>query len=237
MKLCFSGFEGSIELEEGFAVTLEIHNRVLFSRVCQSLQSGAGQEAIEPYSFWGGDEEQRPGGQLLFVASPLTLPWDDREFVNGISKRMEELVFEDECIRRELEELSLSINSAIAQVALQLHSDYGFTIDWELKRYLKLLGFGIDGAPDESLFDKVIRFLQLAEDVRLSRTITLVSFKLFFSENEIAQILEQAVFSGLSVLLLENAPNQVSHRYERKYIIDQDFLEYWSDKQSDMSVS
>ena len=226
MRLCLSGLEQTIELSRRFVTTMEVHNRVLFSRICHSLQSGNGLTAIEPYSIWEGDIEQKPEAQMLFIASPLLLPWADRDLANGISKRVEELLFEDEGVRLGIEGLFSSINSSIARMALQLHSDYGFTIGWELKRYLKLMGFGVEEAPDDSLFDKVIKFLEFSEDARLSRVLVFVNLKLFFSKKEVEQIIDQAVFSGLSMLLLEGVQDNASYENEKKYVVDQDFLEF-----------
>lgn len=115
----------------------------------------------------------------------------------------------------------------MAQVALGLDSDYAFGVDWELKRYLRTYGFGVDLVEDEPLIDKLIKFLKLAKDASLKRTLLFVNLKLFLTENELELFFEQAFFSRLSILLIENAHDDTCHLHERKYTIDQDFLESW----------
>ena len=205
--------------------------------MCASLLSEAGGDAVEPYSFWDeGGAELKPRGQLLCVGDPLNLPWDDRALSGALAGRFEGLLFEDEAVRREVEDAFAELASKVAQLALQLDSDYAFGVDWELKRYLKSYGFGVDVALDEPLIDKLIKFLLLAKDVSLEKVVTFVNLKLFLSENELERLYEQVFFSNLSVLLLENAPDPVSREEERKYIIDQDFLEFWPTSPAESSV-
>lgn len=237
MKLCFSGLERPIDLKPGLVTTLEVQNRVLFRRICSSLLSNEGRYAVEPYSLWEEDVELRPQDRFFFVNSPLELPWDRRELVNGLSKRMEELVLEDEAVRIDIETLAASMESSISQLALQLHSDYGFALNWDLKRYLKSFGFGVDAVADCTPFDNLINFFHLALDARVNSVFVFTNLKLFFSENEVRQLIEQMVFSGLSVLLLETVPDHSDYEVEQKYTIDQDLLESWLECQTEMPVS
>lgn len=226
MRLCFAGFENAIELRADSVVTFEIHNRVLFRNVCESLMSGEGVDAVEAYTLWDDDAELRPSGQFLFVTDLLNLPWQDKDLSSAAVNRIEGLLLEDEAARVVLEETTMSVELLIQRLALQLSSDYGFALNWDLKRYLKSFGFGIDVVPDDSLLDKLIKFLRLAEDAGLKRTVVFVNLKLFLSEKELMQVFEQAVFSELSVMLLENAVDDGVYELECKYVIDQDFLEH-----------
>jgi len=226
MRLCFAGLENTIELRTDSVATLEVHNRVLFRNVCESLASGEGADAVEAYTLWEDSTELRPTGQFLFASDPLNLPWQDKDLSNAAANRIEGLLLEDENVRIALEEMSVSVELLIQQLALQLSSDYGFALNWDLKRYLKSFGFGVDMMPSDSLFDKVIKFLRLAEDTGLKRTLVFVNLKLFLTEKELIQVYDQAFFSGLSMMLLENIADGRVFERERKYVIDQEFLEY-----------
>jgi CRISPR-associated protein Csn2 len=157
----------------------------------------------------------------------LALPWDDKAFSGGLSARFERMVLEDEAARREIEEAFAILQSRLSRVALGFDSDYAFGIDWELKRYLRTYGFGVEIADDEPLIDKLIKFLMMARDASLKKALLFVNLKLFLTENEFDLFLEQALFSRLSVLLVENVCDTPLRPQERKYIIDQDLLESW----------
>ena len=237
MRICFSGFNDPIVVDNSAISVLEIQNRVLFARVCASLFSEAGGDAVEPYSLWDGDLELKPGNQMLYVGNPLDLPWGSRFLAGALVGQAEKLLFEDEPTRREVEEAAALLSSLVSKLALQLDSDYSFGVDWELKRYLKSFGFGVDVASDESLIDKIIKFMLLAKDVSLDRVVIFVNLKLFLSESELDRFFEQAFFSNLSILLVENSSDSNCRQDERKYIIDQDLLEIWPSSPAGLPVS
>ncbi len=228
MKLCFSGFDTPILVDNAAVSVLEVHNRALFARVCASLVSGSGADALEPYTLWDdGDVEIKPGSRFLVVANPLELPWDDKALTGGLAAQLESMAFEDERTRRDIEDAFALLQSQLSQVALKLDSDYTFGINWELKRYLRTYGFGVELVDDEPLIDKLIKFLMLAKDASLKKTLLFVNLKLFLTEKEFDLFAEQVFFAGLSVLLLENARDSSCRGHEKKYTIDQDLLESW----------
>ena len=228
MRVCFTGFDSPMVIDDTAVSVLEVQNRALFARVCESLASGLGVDAIEPYSLWAdGDVELRPGSQVLLVASPLALPWDDKLLSGGLATRLEKIAFEDEEVRQSIEEAFSALRSRLSQVALGLDSDYTFGVDWELKRYRRTYGFGVDLVEDEPLIDKLIKFLKLAKDASLSRALLFANLKLFLTDNDLDLFFEQVFFSRLQVLLIENVHDASCRPHERNYTIDQDFLESW----------
>ena len=144
MKLVFAGLEKPIELAAGECTTLEVANSTLFTRVACSLMSGEGRYAQEPYSIWEGDAELRPKDVLLVIDNPLRLPWDDKCYTSGLFKQVEREYLEDEDLRRVIDELQRNIESRLLSLTLGMNADVGFGTEWELKRYLKFMGFGVD---------------------------------------------------------------------------------------------
>ena len=226
MKICFAGLENSLLIDSAAVTTLEIHNRVLFARICQSLLCDDGLEAPEPFSLWEGDAKLKPKSELLLVSDPLHLPWDDKFLGGSLAECLEDRLYEDDDGRIEIEGMVASIESRLLSLTLRMQSEYTFAVNWDVKRFLKCFGFGVEQDRDESLFDKLIKFLLLAEDVGLKKCLVFVNLKSFFSQNELENVLKQSFYSGLRVLLLENAPDDRHFEMERKYTIDEDFLEY-----------
>ena len=237
MKISFSGFDSPILVTRPNVSTLEIQNRVLFSRVCEALISETGEDAVEPYTFWDDSGvEVKPKGQILPICDPFHLPWDDRAISNGLLVRMENLLYEDEDYRSIAEKDFRQLNIRFAALALQLRSEYTFDIDWDPKRYLKCFGFKADMASCEMLLDKIIMFLTMLEDISFEKIIMFVNLKIFLSNNELERFLEYVFFSNLRVLMLENVPDSAKYSNEVKYAIDQDFLEYLPTNQTESAV-
>lgn len=237
MMIRFSGFGDVIEVDAQRVSVLEIHNRTLFARVCSALSSQQGIESIEPYSLWDGEERRDSAGCFISILNPCALPWDHRLLGGALGARLAALVHEDDAVRLMLEEHFKVLQEDIGKVALQLQSDYAFDLEWDMKRYIKTFGFGVDIVDDEPLLEKQIKFLKLAQDAGLKSVLLFVNLKLFFDEKGIEQIYNQAIFSGLELLLLETVPDNRLFLDERKYIIDLDLLESWPGKPADSSVS
>ncbi len=225
MKLRLSGFSELLDLENDAVAVLEVHNRVLFSRVCQSLFSELDDEALEPYSLWEGDEQRSSRNRFLFVFNPFDLPWSERCLIGEVHERVESLFLSDDEVRRDIEEAGRMLADRVASLGLQLQSDYAFEIQWDMRKYLKAFDFGVEVDPSDSLFDNLMKFLKFASDARFEKQLVFVNLKSFLTENEVQEIYHQSVFSGLNVLLLENAFCAANFEYERKMCIDMDFLQ------------
>lgn len=225
MRLVFSGLESPVEVTPGRCSTIEVENQTLFTRIAQSLLSGEGRYATEPFSIWEGEDELRPKDTLLVIDNPLSLPWDDRVYMGSIVKRIEREYLEDEDLRRAVEELQGSIATRLMSLGLGMNTDLGFSLEWDLKRYLKFMGFGVSYQGSKSFLDNLLNFISLALDSGDKRVIAFVNLKTFLSKNDFETFLEQLSFLKTKALLLENKQDVNQYEYEQKRLIDLDFIE------------
>ncbi|WP_321971505.1 type II-A CRISPR-associated protein Csn2 [Paratractidigestivibacter sp.] len=225
MRLVFYGLEKPVEIAPGQATVLQVENQALFTRICTSLISGEGECAIEPYSLWEGDEEVRSSGSFLAVESPLSLPWGDKALAGEVMKRFEKILLEDEDLRGSIDAAARSISSGIASLGLSMHAGYGFDLEWDVRKFIKVFGFGVDRSQQDSLLDSLIDFVSMALDADLKKVILFINLKTFLTEKEISVLYEHIFYSGLLVLLLENVQDERVFEYESKRVVDQYFLE------------
>ena len=226
MKLVLTGLENPIEIVPGLVTTLQVENEALFARVARSIVSLQGREAVEPFTLWEGDDEVKPSSALLVVPDALNLPWDDRSLMGEVLKRVEREFLEDEDLRRAVESMDSSLSEKLLQLGFGMNSDYGFALEWDLKRYLKFRGFGVGLRPDESLLDSLLNFLSLTLDAGCKKVIVFVNLKTFLTKSEVKALFDYVFYSKMKVLLLENKRDEVVYDYERKMIVDLQFLEY-----------
>lgn len=226
MRLVFSGLENPLKLTAGETSVLQVENSALFARIVSSLQTGLGHQAMEPYSLWEDDGEVKPGNALMVVPDALNLPWDDRAFMTTITKRVEREFLEDEDLRMQVEEAERAIKMRLSRLNLGFNADLGFGLEWDLKRYLKFLGFGAAPQEDRSFLDNLLNFLSFALDADCRKTIVFVNLKTFLTENELQMLYDHVFFLKLSLLLLENKIDTMSYRHENKLAVDLQFLEH-----------
>ena len=226
MRIAFYGLEKSIELTPGRVSVLQVENQALFTRLCSSLRSGEGEGSLEPYSLWNEDVEVKPGDAFLFVDSPFDLPWDDRALAGEMSKRFEKLFLEDEELRGRVDRAAQQMAADIASLGLSMHAGYGFGIEWDVRKFIRAFGFGVDRSQQNTILDSLIDFMSLALDAGLKKPLVFVNLKTFLTESELKSLYEHAFFTSLSVLLLENKVDENVYEHEDKRAIDLQFLEY-----------
>lgn len=226
MKLVFAGLENPIQLEPGRCAVLQVENSALFARLVMSLKSGNELAAQEPYSFWSGEDNLKQKDALLFVSDPLNLPWDDRTFAAAIAKKIEREFLEDENLRQEIEDAQIALARSLSVFEMGFGADITFGLEWDLKRYLKFLGFGVTYQEDKSFLDNLLNFLSYALDSNCKKTIVFVNLKTFLTKTELETFYEHVFFLKLSVLLLENKRDDTRYDHESKTIVDLHFLEY-----------
>lgn len=226
MRLVFSGLERAIEIEYGFVSVLQIENSTLFSRIVLSLMRGDDEYSSEPYTLWDGDKEVFFKNQSIFISDPLNLPWDNKNLMGEVIKKMERELLEDEVLRAEVESAERLLATSLMKLGMGLHSEYGFGLEWDFKRYLKMLDFGIDAQVNRPYLDKLISFVSLALDAGCDKILTFVNLKTFLTKNELERFYEYIFFSRVRVLMLENKMDQSYHKHENKSIVDQHFLEF-----------
>lgn len=226
MRLVIDGFERAIEVESGKVTTVQLENPALFARIVSSLAALDGDFALERYSIWEGEKRLRAKDSLLPVTDLVNLPFDHRLLMSSIVKKMEKEIIDDEGLRLGLEAISLELSEKMLLLGLGYDSDYGYATEWDIKRYLKMMSFGVDISADDSFFDKLLKFISLVFDAGLKQTLVFVNLKTFLTKIELEELFEYVFCRGLRVLLLENKCDNNNYEYEQKYTVDQHFLEF-----------
>ena len=225
MKICFEGFEHSITVRRGRPFVLEVHNRALFARVCDSLVSCSGEDGFEAYTVWDDEKELRPKSAFLVVSDALNLPWECRELGGNLYQILQDRQMEDEELRGTFEISFRELNKLMFQLVNQLDGEYRFKIEWDLQRYLKAFGFAADYGRDDPFIDKLILFLDYCADMHVKKTLLFVNLKTFLTKNDVQKLYERVFFHDLKMLLVENAEDGNRYEIEDKLVIDQHFLE------------
>lgn len=225
MRLVISGLERAIEIEPGFVSVLEVESQALFARVCQSLLSGSGHDAPEPYGVWDGENLLNPRNAFVPVPNPFDLPWRHRSLGSRIQSSMVNMLMEEEEMRSSLGRVAAELEAIVDSAAYQLHGQYGFKIEWDVTNYLKAFGFDVCVDPEAALIDNLIALIDLAADMRLQEALLFINLKCFLSESEFDEFAQRVFFQKIRVLLLEQKPRARIIRNERKLVVDQRFLE------------
>lgn len=223
MRLMLSGFPDPVNIGKGASV-LEIHNKALFSRVCQSLCSEMGDQAVEPFSLWDGEKKRSARNAFLIIGNPFELPWEERSLLGDFQEKVEDLYYSEDSARREIDEAAQALRERIASLGLRFQSEYDFAIEWDIGKYLKAFDFSVEEDFSDTLFDNLIRFVHFLSDIQYNRVVVFLNLKSFLEESELEEFFDAVFFSNLNILLMESWVDVRNYAHERKIVIDEDLL-------------
>lgn len=227
MRISFYGMDAPVEVCQKGMTVLRVLNESLFARICESLISGKGEEAREPYSIWGCDgAEVSPSNALLVVANPFDLPWKQRTAVGRLYSILGEELRADEDLGREMQDVLLELESSIRKLGFQLNGDYRFGVEWSLESHLRAFSYEVDIPDSASLLDNLISFVDFGADIKTDKVIVFVNLKTFLTKNELLELNDRFFFHGMGALLLENHESVLHEGIEQEYVVDRDFVEY-----------
>lgn len=222
MKLRLLRLAVDVELSTETVATLEINNRVLFTRFVRSLLSDAGEYAEEPYLLFGDDGKRISPRKALRIVNGLPdVPLNDRTMLTRLFRYIAEQSELNSDIYDQIRILSAALVEATEEIASGMRGDYSLGLEWSYETYLKSFGFAPISGRDYTLLDNCIRLFGLCADISDPTPVVLVNAKSFFDENELVELFQQAVFSGTRLLLLESWADSSGYALEQKTVIDQ----------------
>lgn len=222
MKLRLLRLGVDVELSIETVATLEIEDRVLFARVVSSLLSEAGEYAEEPYLLFGNDGKRVPPKRALHVVNSLPdVPLNDRAVLTKLFRFVAEQLELNPEEYEQIRELSAALREATEEIVSGMRGDYSLGIEWDYETYLKSFGLAPISGQDYTLLENCIRLFGLYADINDLSPVVLVNAKSFFAVNELNELFQQTVFSGVRLLLLESWRDSNSYSLEQKTVIDQ----------------
>lgn len=225
MKIVVNGFDLPVVVKAGELSAFRIESATLYARICASLLSGLGEDALEPYSIWTSSGQRVSALSTIVVANPLNLPWDDKSLSGRLYERMDKFFREDEEARLEIEKAAQALRDKIIRLTFQAEVDYTFALEWSLKQQLKAFSFRVDRPAASGLLETLNTFLDYCADLAPEKLLVFVGLENFLSTKHLQEVKNRVFFHGLHVLTLEKYPSGLCCPTNNDRIVDLQFLE------------
>ena len=226
MKLQFLRFETEIALSGDAVSTLQVEDRLLFSRMVQSLVSEQGEQACEPYRLWDDtDKKVNPRKALLVIDSLPGLPLDDRGMLGKLYAQIENSINDEVEFEGDLANASARLQQLFRALNAEMWGRYEFGVDWSPALFLKSFGFQPMQEEGDALLENCIRFFELCVDIGFDKPLVIVNAKSFFAQNDLEELFSQAIFHGIALMVMESWQDSRILKNEQKIVIDQHFVE------------
>ena len=144
MKIVFPDVSVSVELSDKKVSVLEVVNNHLFAQICSSLLEKDEESREMSFSLWNEDKEIKSEQNILYVDSPLSLPWDDKKLNNKFLEYVSKEINLDEQRRSRIIDAVSVINKEIFQVSSGFNASYELQTEWDMSKYLKMSHFSAE---------------------------------------------------------------------------------------------
>lgn len=226
MKLVFQKFEQDLDLCRDALNVLRIESPSLFARCALSLRQGFPAHSPEPAFFFNDEGKELKSSAVLFFAGDLLfLDLNDKRIVAQAAKTVVHRIVEEGASANLLEQLNLRIEDVLEEQFFQMSADYRLADEWDLSKYLKALGFGVDDSEDATLYDRLRHFARIAADLFSDKVIALVNLPVYLSREEYNDFCKYVASLELCVLSYELGDRPGETDLENVLFIDADYLE------------
>lgn len=225
MKLKFSSCDFEVDLSNGCATCVEIHNKTYFTRIVYSLLSGLGEEALEPYFLFDEKGKSINTKSNLIVINNLPLaPTSDKKIISKIWDEVAVEMKNDIEAYDEFISLANRMFDIIRIHSFGLHSQMNFDIELDERVLMKTFGFSPQCANEARLIDNLISFFEMLVDGYCVKPIVFVNLKEFLDKKDFEALLENSFLNKIPLILLESCGDSENYEREEKIIVDQDFI-------------
>lgn len=227
MKIVFEKFENTLMIEPGKISILHINDHSLFSRCAYSLVQEYTADVFEPAACFDDDNRELKIAESLFVVGDLlSFDLNDKRIVALAIKKLTSDIVDEGSFQGTLQEINLQMEEVFDGKFVQMSANYAFLNDWDVTKYLRMAGFGVDTDNDVTPFDKICHLLRIASDLFPGKAIALINLCTLLTQNQFDELCMLVASEQLMVLLYETDDRIDFTHLDNRLFVDGDYVEY-----------
>lgn len=222
MKLVHEEWRQSIEFPDGGIRVLQIEDATYFSKVIQEFidQSKTGEGK---FVLSDGDKILDFTRTVDFIFSPFVLNFENKKFITGIVKQLQEIAQEEEYM--ETQNISGEVFRYLYRLLDYMDVDVKLNDELDIQQLLLKVA-GLHLVRDEgNLLECLTEYLFLSHKLLNTKLIVGVNFETYFSDDQLALLENTVIYGKISLLLLENKAKYGIINKWTGLIIDKDLCE------------
>jgi CRISPR-associated protein Csn2 len=157
------------------------------------------------------------------IIDPFAIDVNDRKIVSKLYSDLAKAAYEEDNYLQTME-----IQSALQKYLCNLEqsSDYILEIDSEvdISALFKTLNIKFESFP-ENIFEQVNQYVKVMAELAGKRLVILINFCSYFSVDQLDELIKNAAYHEIFILLIESQQKSYSHESNRYIIIDKDGCE------------
>lgn len=220
MILKFDYMDHSITFDDGYVQVLEIENKNMFYQLVKQLSEVNYGDDIESVHFYDNNyQEYNMNHHIKIIADYFNINFDDKKCITEITKKIDIQDSQKKLINKQIKTLSKSILDLYDNYELPLVLSDEFNLN-DIIKYFKL-----KIKTDNNLLNKLLLLIDINKIFANNTLITLINVKQYLDQEELLELYKYSVYNKVKLLLIDSQCYGVTHKYERKTIIESDLNE------------
>lgn len=198
-------FKNDIIISPDWISVCEIANKKLFSKYVSIIFNKLnGQNSIEDDIYLFDGDKEIKFNDVLYISDPLQIDFNSKQIVIGIVKKLDNYLNVDLELCQKIQENHSQILRELQLLLNDFELEFDYQRDFDLGKYLKMIGIQIDKDSIENSFEKVMLIINIVGELRFCKLIVFNNLKSYLTVDELESVYKQAIYKKVSICLFES---------------------------------
>lgn len=171
--------------------------------------------------LYEGEKEIPFYKNAFFVSNFFEYHINSKQILTKIFNLLEENININFELKTKFQNKANEIMLVFHEALKDINIDFTWEEDVSINEFAKVIGLKIDTSDTDSIFQKLLSFIDVISELRLYKLIIFPNIKLFFEENELEEIFKYTLYRGIKILCLDSFEYKKLFANENKIIIDE----------------
>lgn len=214
-------------INEEYITVLQVNNKVLFSRIANSLYAlSMGQQGEENIILTDEMKQVEFQEEVLFLSDLWHFDCTSKIITSKLLNYIENNYKLDPELLEDFQKQVQLIQNGIRDIVDELPFETEMKVMVTLQDIVKMLGVKVSKLDGYTLIERAITIIQIVEQFRLCSVIIFCNVKDYFEENELLELYKHALHCKIKVIMLEHGEVKTLIANEKAWYIDEDYEEF-----------
>lgn len=222
VNMNISYFDNNISIDNENINAIEIENKKYFYRFIKDLYEIENIGINENINFFEDNVEKNINKKLKIFVNFFDFELNTKKMQTEIIKYIVNTLDEENKNQIEVQykKMLRTYKNIINSVDIPLKFDE----DINIESLLKILNIGIN--KKEELLDNIILLIDIEKVLKTNSILIFINLKQYLSRDELAELYKYAIYSQVTIILIDSQCYGGTLKYEKKLIIDENLDEF-----------
>ena len=224
MKIRINGCDNDLEIDEQSISVIQVKDIKLFRKILDNINQKINEIENNEIFILDDKEGEISFSKEVFILFDLfNIDFSSKKILTKMYNKIQDTLNQDEEI--EFVDKLVEVRSVLVRHANELPFNYKIKEEIKLIDVLKLFEFKIDEQSYQSILEKLELFIDILSTLNISRFLIIPNLKDYLIEEEIIYLYKYSLYNNINLIIIQNDEKE-KLEYERKLIIDENFIDF-----------